>query len=80
MQVPKQVFKNALEMKERDRATLASLLIESLETELEGDIESKWLEEVDRRIAELDAGASVTVPWSDVKKRLLRGLDEVKGS
>jgi hypothetical protein len=47
-----ELFKQASDLSEKDRATLAGLLIESLESERENDVEAAWIKEVERRIAE----------------------------
>lgn len=69
------VFRDASELSERDRAALAGLLIESLEAEPEPDVEAAWLAEIERRVAELDAGTVKTIPWEDVRRRLLDRLN-----
>jgi putative addiction module component (TIGR02574 family) len=71
-----ELFKRASELHENDRAMLAGLLIESLESERETGVEAAWLDEVQRRLAELDSGAVKTVPWEKVRAKLLRLLDE----
>jgi putative addiction module component (TIGR02574 family) len=69
------VFRDASELSERDRATLAGLLIESLETEPEPDVETAWLAEIARRVAEVEAGTVKTIPWDEVRQRLLDRLN-----
>lgn len=69
------VFRDASELPERDRATLAGLLIESLEGEPEPDVEAAWLAEIERRVAELDAGTVKVIPWEEVRRRLLDRLN-----
>lgn len=71
-----ELFQQASELSEADRATLAALLIESLEPEQSVDIEAAWAVEIKRRVAELDAGAVRTVPWSAVREELQRRLRE----
>lgn len=66
------LFKQALDLDERDRATLAGLLIESLEEELDDDLEATWRAEVKRRVAELESGEVKAVPWEEVKAKLLQ--------
>ena len=66
------IFKQALDLDERDRATLAGLLIESLEEKPNEDLEALWRAEVQRRIAELESGDVEAVAWEDVKARLLQ--------
>jgi putative addiction module component (TIGR02574 family) len=68
----RELFRQASELDEHDRATLAGLLLESLEHEVDGDVESAWEEEIERRLAELDAGSVQLVPWDEVKANLMR--------
>lgn len=65
-----QLYDRALDLDERDRANLAALLIESLEEEQEPGVEEAWREEIERRMAELDAGSVETIPWEEVRTRL----------
>jgi putative addiction module component (TIGR02574 family) len=67
-----ELFRQASELDEHDRATLAGLLLESLEHEVDEDAESAWEEEIERRLAELDAGSVKLVPWDEVKAKLMR--------
>lgn len=69
------VWKQAAELTEQDRATLAGLLIESLEGEADADVDLAWAAEIGRRVAELDAGSVETVPWEEVRQRLLNRLN-----
>jgi putative addiction module component (TIGR02574 family) len=71
----KDVFRDATELSERDRATLAGLLIESLEGEPDPEVEAAWAAEIERRVAELDAGTVKTIPWEEVRRRLLDRLN-----
>jgi putative addiction module component (TIGR02574 family) len=71
-----ELLEQASELSEADRATLAALLIESLEPEQTADIEATWAVEIKRRVAELDAGTVTTVPWSAVREELQRRLRE----
>ena len=69
------VWKEAAELSEEDRAALAGLLIESLEGEPDPDIEAAWAAEIARRVAELDAGTVESIPWERVRQRLLDRLN-----
>jgi putative addiction module component (TIGR02574 family) len=71
----KDVFRDAAELPEHDRAALAGLLIESLEGEADPDVEAAWAVEIERRIAELDAGTTKTIPWEEVRQRLIDRLN-----
>lgn len=68
-----QVFREALELEQSDRAELAELLIDSLDPSVEEGVEEAWMEEVERRAAELDSGAAKTIPWDSVRARLRGG-------
>jgi putative addiction module component (TIGR02574 family) len=70
------LWKEASELSEHDRATLAGLLIESLEAEPDADVDAAWAAEIERRVAELDAGTVDTIPWDEVRQRLLDRLNE----
>ncbi len=67
-----ELFEMASALSEQERATLAGLLIESLEAEIDPDVEEAWRIEIERRLAELDSGAVETVPWEIVKAKLLQ--------
>jgi len=64
------VFEQAVQLPEHDRATLAGLLIETLDPLSEGDVEAAWSEEIERRLAEIDAGTVELIPWEDVRAEL----------
>ena len=57
-------------------AAPSSYELESLETEPDPAVEQAWAKEIERRVAELDAGTVETVPWDTVKARLLGRLRE----
>ena len=67
-----ELFAKASILSEEERATLAGLLIESLEPEIDPDVGEAWRVEIERRVAELDSGTAQTVPWEVVKAKLLR--------
>jgi len=67
------LLKQALELDERDRATLAGALIESLDNEVDEDAEAAWQKEIGRRVAEIEAGSVTTVAWSEARERLSSG-------
>jgi putative addiction module component (TIGR02574 family) len=69
-----ELFRQASELNEHDRATLAGLLLESLEHEVDDEVESAWQEEIERRLAELDADSVKLVPWDEVKAKLMRRI------
>lgn len=69
------VWKEAAELSDEDRATLAGLLIESLEGEPDLGVEAAWAAEIEKRVAELDAGTVECIPWEQVRQRLLDRLN-----
>jgi putative addiction module component (TIGR02574 family) len=68
----KEVFREAFELPESERATLAGLLIESLEPPPDPDVEEAWAEEAERRWREIESGAVPTIPWEEVRAKLFR--------
>jgi len=69
------VWKEAAELSDKDRAALAGLLIESLEGDSDPDVEAAWAAEIEKRVAELDAGTVESIPWEQVRQRLLDRLN-----
>lgn len=67
-----EVFRNALDLPENERATLAGLLIESLEPPPEPEVEELWAQEAERRWREIESGAVATIPWEEVRAKLFR--------
>jgi putative addiction module component (TIGR02574 family) len=67
----RQLFREALELTDNDRATLAGLLIESLEAPPDPDVESAWAEEAECRWLEIQSGKVQTIPWEEIKAKLL---------
>jgi putative addiction module component (TIGR02574 family) len=70
-----QLLKQALSLDEKDRASVAGVLIESLHGEVDLDAEEAWNAEIRRRVEELESGMVQTIPWSEVRQRLFRGFD-----
>ena len=75
-----ELFKQAMELEDEERASLAGLLLESLDTEVEEGVEAAWLAEAERRMAALDSGDAKLVPWEDVRNQLLQRLDATENS
>jgi putative addiction module component (TIGR02574 family) len=66
----RQLFREAMELSDNDRATRAGLLIESLEGTPDPDVEQAWAEEAERRWREIESGEVQTIPWEEVKAKL----------
>ena len=56
----------ALNLQPRSRAKLAEKLLRSLDALSDSEVEAMWIEEAERRNAELDTGAEQTVPAEEV--------------
>jgi putative addiction module component (TIGR02574 family) len=67
-----QIFREALELEQGDRAELAKILIDSLDPAAAAEVEEEWMREIDRRAAELDSGSVRSIPWDAVRSRLRR--------
>ena len=68
----KAVFREVFELPENERATLAGLLIESLEPAPDPEVEEAWAIEAERRWREIESGAVQTIPWEEVRAKLYR--------
>jgi putative addiction module component (TIGR02574 family) len=61
----------ALHLPEPERATLATQLIESLDTDVTDDgVETAWDAEIARRLRDVDSMAVKPVAWADVQRML----------
>jgi putative addiction module component (TIGR02574 family) len=69
------LFKEALDLTEKDRAELAGLLIESLDVEEGEGVKAAWISEVKSRLATLEKGHTKTIPWEEAKQQLLNNLN-----
>ncbi len=67
-----ELFNEASGLDEHERATLAGLLLESIEQQPDPEIEEAWKIEIERRIKEVDSGAATLIPWEEVKAKLFR--------
>jgi putative addiction module component (TIGR02574 family) len=68
----RELFEEAMKLDPEERATLMRLLIESVDTESDEGVEDAWRVEIERRMAELDAGTVKTIPWEELRARLYR--------
>jgi putative addiction module component (TIGR02574 family) len=68
----KDLLDGALRLPASDRAELAGLLIDSLDEDADADVQEAWSEEIARRLAELDSGVVKTIPWAEVRRRMMQ--------
>ena len=65
-----ELFAEAVELGERERASLAGMLITSLEPPADSKIDESWIAEIKRRVRSLESGETTAVPWEEVRSRL----------
>ena len=65
-----QILRAALDLPLDARAMLANRLLESLEDSEQTEIDAAWVEEIDRRIRDIDEGRVKLVPGEEVMERL----------
>jgi putative addiction module component (TIGR02574 family) len=71
-----EVFREAAQLPERDRARLAGLLLETLDPVAEANVEAAWSDEIRRRVSEIDAGTADLIRWEDVRAELFGQSNE----
>ena len=67
-----ELLRQALELDPRAREELATLLLESVPCESQEEVDAAWEATIRRRVQELESGAVQTIPWEDVRRKLLR--------
>jgi putative addiction module component (TIGR02574 family) len=69
------VLSAAQRLPEQDRLRLIDALWETVPADTEAPFSDEWAREIQRRVAELDAGAAQTVPWSRIRDEALGRID-----
>jgi putative addiction module component (TIGR02574 family) len=64
-----ELLKHALTLSDKERAELASSLIDSLDPMVDPDAETAWQEEIARRLADIDSGRVKSIPWDEVRRK-----------
>jgi putative addiction module component (TIGR02574 family) len=64
-----ELLKHALTLSDKERAELASSLIDSLDPTVDADAELAWQEEIARRLEEIESGRVKTIPWDEVRRK-----------
>jgi len=67
----KSLLEKALKLSPEERAALAGSLLESLDQEVDENVEEAWSTEIARRVSEIDSHKVQTVPWSEVRRGIL---------
>jgi putative addiction module component (TIGR02574 family) len=68
------VLAEALRLDPEARAEIAAELLASLDGPDDPDAEVAWAAEIERRVAEIEAGTAKLEDWEDVKRRIERDL------
>ncbi len=65
-----ELLREALSLPPKGRAALADSLLESLDQEVDDGAEQAWLDEIQKRLQEIDTGGVAMVPWDEAERRL----------
>ena len=66
----KELIREAVELPESDRATLAGVMLESLDPRPTPEVKAAWSREIARRVREIDEGSVELLDWQDVRAEL----------
>jgi len=66
------VLKDALRLPPEARGALAGHLLESLDSNIDQDVEEAWDAEITRREQELDSGRVKPMSWAEARREILR--------
>ncbi|HEX7828086.1 MAG TPA: addiction module protein [Thermoanaerobaculia bacterium] len=66
----KELIREAVELPESDRATLAGVMLESLDPQPTPAVKAAWSREIERRVREVDNGTVELVDWEEVRAEL----------
>jgi putative addiction module component (TIGR02574 family) len=69
-----EILPAALALSVKERAKLARELLESLHDADEGDVEAAWVDELDRRASEVEAGTAKLVDWEVAREEIAQRL------
>ncbi|WP_159397174.1 addiction module protein [Sorangium cellulosum] len=65
-----ELLDEAMKLPESERRVLALRLLESVGDESPEEVERSWVEEARRRLDDIRAGRSQTVPWEEARGRI----------
>ena len=69
------ILQTALSLAANERAEIAASLIESLDEEIDADVNAAWADEVKRRIESIDHGQVQLIPWDEVMRSMRERLN-----
>jgi putative addiction module component (TIGR02574 family) len=64
-----EVLRDALALPPEARAALIGPLVDSLDPEVDDNVEEAWREEIGHRLQEINSGAAALVPWEEARRR-----------
>jgi putative addiction module component (TIGR02574 family) len=70
MKSARELFEEAMRLDPKERIALTGYLIESLDSGADEGSAQAWVAEIERRMAEMDAGEVQPVPWDELRARL----------
>jgi len=65
-----ELLKAALTLPPEGRAALADSLLESLDQEADESAEQAWVDEIQKRLREIDTRGIAMIPWHEAERRL----------
>jgi putative addiction module component (TIGR02574 family) len=68
----RELYEQASQLSESERAELAGLLLETLHQPADPGVEAAWAGEVERRIEDYRAGRVQAISWRELRARLHR--------
>ena len=74
------VLSAAQQLPECDRLKLIDALRATVPPELEAPFSDEWAREVERRVADLDAGTAQTIPWSLIREEAMARISHGKSN
>jgi putative addiction module component (TIGR02574 family) len=69
----KTLILEAAELPESDRATLAGVMLESLDPKPTPEVKAAWSREIERRVRDLEEGTVELLDWEAVSAELFAG-------
>ena len=66
----RELIREATELAENDRATLAGVMIESLDPKPTPEVRAAWSREIERRVREIDEGKVELIDWEEIRAEL----------
>jgi putative addiction module component (TIGR02574 family) len=62
------ILNAALKLDDQEKTALVASLLESLDPQMDADVESAWQTEIQKRIHEIEAGSVSLVSWAKVRE------------